>query len=701
MTGFQLKISHKIAALGLLGLAGVGGAIGMYRYAASEQGFFQEQATQSVDTRSRMDRVIIELLNARRAEKDFLLRNDTSYVKRHGDLLRNADAGLADLSQSAFVKNRAVLNEETHSLAQHLRQYAKTFVEVVALREKMGLKPNEGLEGTLRNSVHQVETHLKSVKMAHLDAGMLMMRRHEKDFMLRRDARYIDTFKKSSEDFKGLVGATQLSDAEKGKIIELTRAYVADFVAWAQSARELATQQTGLSEVSRILEAEVEKTRADLTKIGAEAMAAYEKSEAWWSRAVLIFGAGLMLAMGLAAYAIGRAIGRPLASMTGNMRQLASGNTAIDVSGRDRTDEIGEMANALHSFKVAAIEKLAAEAAASEARRAAEEERNRRDGERAAAAAEAQATINAMTKALAKLAEGDLLCQIERPFSPQFEGLRSNFNASIATLKSAMEVVISSVQAINLSSVEFAEAASGLASRTEKQAANLEETAAALDQVTATVGQTAEIANRAQSNVSSTNSAADLTEAVVREAMHAMAGIEKSSTQISQIVSVIDEIAFQTNLLALNAGVEAARAGDAGRGFAVVASEVRALAQRSADAAKEIKVLISASANDVAKGAQLFAKTGTAIRDIVGQIGIVNSAITDIAAGAQEQAGGLAQINTAVNQMDQTTQQNAAMVEETTAASHALRKQIDDLTSLVAQFRVSPSVRHNSLRTAA
>ena len=239
---------------------------------------------------------------------------------------------------------------------------------------------------------------------------------------------------------------------------------------------------------------------------------------------------------------------------------------------------------------------------------------------------------------------------------------------------------------------EITGAADDLSRRTEQQAASLEETAAALDQITATVKKTSEGAVEATTAVASARTDADRGGEVVREAVSAMSRIESSADQIGQIIGVIDEIAFQTNLLALNAGVEAARAGDAGRGFAVVASEVRALAQRSAGAAKEIKALISASSREVGAGVALVGRTGEALDRIVGQVARVEELVREIAASAREQATGLNEVNAAVNQMDQVTQQNAAMVEQSTAASHALASECDALNQLVCGFRLGADV---------
>jgi methyl-accepting chemotaxis protein len=272
---------------------------------------------------------------------------------------------------------------------------------------------------------------------------------------------------------------------------------------------------------------------------------------------------------------------------------------------------------------------------------------------------------------------------------------------SVEQLQQTMLTIISNTEAIRSETGEISAAADDLSRRTEQQAASLEETAAALDEITATVRKTAEGATHAREVVSSAKSDADKGGEVVRLAIAAMSGIEKSSQQIGQIIGVIDEIAFQTNLLALNAGVEAARAGDAGRGFAVVASEVRALAQRSAEAAKEIKSLISASTTQVDQGVNLVAETGKALERIVAQVADINHVVSEIASSAHEQATGLKEVNAAVNQMDQVTQQNAAMVEQTTAAAYSLNQETEKLTELVSHFHVGNSVSTASARRPA
>ena len=299
---------------------------------------------------------------------------------------------------------------------------------------------------------------------------------------------------------------------------------------------------------------------------------------------------------------------------------------------------------------------------------------------------------------LARLADGNLAQSIRRDFMPAFEKLKTDFNSAEERLRATLSNIAESAGAIGAGVEEITGAADDLSRRTEQQAANLEETAAALDEITAAVKKSAEGAAHARQAAADADGDAKQSALVVRQAVEAMDAIAKSARQISQIIGVIDEIAFQTNLLALNAGVEAARAGDAGRGFAVVASEVRALAQRSAEAAKEIKGLISSSSAQVDSGVTLVAEAGKSLERIAAKVADINGVIGDIASGAQEQATGLQQVNTAINQMDQVTQQNAAMVEETTAASHSLSEEAVRLTSLVGQFQLGDSEDEFALR---
>jgi methyl-accepting chemotaxis protein len=330
---------------------------------------------------------------------------------------------------------------------------------------------------------------------------------------------------------------------------------------------------------------------------------------------------------------------------------------------------------------------------------AAERERKRSEAQ---AVAQQQALVrDSFGEALKRLADGDFVYRLRAELPAEYEGLRTDFNAAVQELANAFRALTDASNSIHSSSSEISTAADDLSRRTEQQAASLEETAAALDEITATVRQTADGAAQLNTLVRAASAQTEHGGEVVQQAIAAMGKITQSSQEVGQIIGVIDEIAFQTNLLALNAGVEAARAGDAGRGFAVVASEVRGLALRSAEAAKEIKALIAASSDQVQEGVLLVGRTGEALQTIGGQVAEMTNLFSQIAASAQEQSVGLAQVNAAINQMDQVTQQNAAMVEQSTAASYAMAGEARALGEAVARFMIDEAASQPSKRRAS
>ena len=402
-----------------------------------------------------------------------------------------------------------------------------------------------------------------------------------------------------------------------------------------------------------------------------------------------IASGGAALAL-LVAFLIIRGIRRPIAGVTAVAGALAQGDLSVVVPHADERNEMGDLARAVEVFKTNAIERRRLEAEAQRTRAAADSERERAAAEKARAAAVQSAAMQALGLGLVRLAEGDLTARLDASFPAEFAKIKDDFNHAADKLTQAMRGVVDGAIAIRSGANQISSASDDLSKRTELQAAGLEETAAALGEITSTVKKTAEGASHARAVVAEARGDAEKSGEIVRQAVDAMGRIEKSSQGIGQIIAVIDEIAFQTNLLALNAGVEAARAGEAGRGFAVVASEVRALAQRSAEAAKEIKALIAASSGEVGAGVKLVAQTGKSLARIVAKVVEINSIVGEIAASAQEQATGLQQVNVAVSQMDQTTQQNAAMAEEATAASRSLSQETGQLSGLVGQFQISP-----------
>ena len=406
------------------------------------------------------------------------------------------------------------------------------------------------------------------------------------------------------------------------------------------------------------------------------------------SLALTALGIAILMAIVVAAFTA-RSIIAPMGKLQDSLKSMAEGHMQGDRTLESRGDEIGRLARAVATLRDAISAKAERDADA-EAKRAIEE-RNRLEAEaaeRSTLTDQTNVAVKQLADALQGLADGDLTQEIVKPFTPSLDQLRIDFNQAVQKLRLAMQKVAENASAIASGAQEIRSASDDLAKRTEQQAASVEETAAALEEITTTVSDSSSRAQEAGQLVRKTKDSAEHSGRVVRNAVDAMGKIETSATEIANIIGVIDEIAFQTNLLALNAGVEAARAGDAGKGFAVVAQEVRELAQRSAKAAKEIKDLINTSNGHVKSGVSLVGETGKALEEIVVQVQQVDGNVGAIVKASQEQAIGLKEINTSVNTMDQGTQQNAAMVEQATAAAHNLASEAEALFQLLSQFNI-------------
>ncbi|MCJ9674771.1 MULTISPECIES: methyl-accepting chemotaxis protein [unclassified Neorhizobium] len=404
-----------------------------------------------------------------------------------------------------------------------------------------------------------------------------------------------------------------------------------------------------------------------------------------------MFGIGALVLIAGATFVVKTVTG-PIGKIRQALQSIASGEARVTVPCTEQKNEIGEMARALSVLRDSVDERVQLQAREAEQARMIASERSDNERTMTAAAERQGRAISELGRALEALAGGDLSVALV-DIGEDYAKLRHDFNAAVGSLHQAIAAISETSLVVRDSASDISGATGHLSKRTEQQAAALEETAAALDEITATVRTASERAVEARTMVSETKDSAGRSGEIVRNAIDAMGRIEESSNRINQIISVIDEIAFQTNLLALNAGVEAARAGEAGRGFAVVAQEVRELAQRSANAAKEIKTLISNSAREVEGGVALVRSTGDALVEIATLVERVNAHVDTIATAAREQATGLQEINSSVNHMDQMTQQNAAMVEETTAASQTLAEQSLHLQGLLSAFRLGSGGR--------
>ncbi|NBB15102.1 HAMP domain-containing protein [Caulobacter sp. SLTY] len=387
-----------------------------------------------------------------------------------------------------------------------------------------------------------------------------------------------------------------------------------------------------------------------------------------------------------------RRLVRPLVATTEHMRQLAGGDLDRDTPHAGRNDEIGDMGKAVQIFRRNALDLKASAARQSEMEAAGRAERDRVEAERRRSAEEQKQVVDTLASALARLAAADVTARVAG-LPPAYRQLQDDYNRALEVLEGSLQAVASASRSFAAGASQIAQASDDLSRRTEQQAASLEQSAAALEQATANARQSAGGAAEAAKLVTSTRTDAEESGEVVRHAIGAMEALAASSGQMAQIITAIDEIAFQTNLLALNAGVEAARAGESGRGFAVVAQEVRALAQRSGDAAREIKALIGTSNDQVGQGVELVDRAGKALMRIAGRVAEVDSLVSAIAAASREQALGLGEVSSAVSQMDQITQQNAAMVEETNAACRTLQSDARELIGAVDRFQLGSEQR--------
>ncbi|KQQ79777.1 methyl-accepting chemotaxis protein [Aureimonas sp. Leaf324] len=452
-----------------------------------------------------------------------------------------------------------------------------------------------------------------------------------------------------------------------------------DAPAAAGAAGDLAAQTQGA----------IDEALANARRFTASAKAELERTVASAGRIGLVMGLAAIAIMLGSALFLYTSLARPLRRMTGVVTRLADGDTTVDIPFADRREEIGNLAGAMAVFRDGLVERRRLEAEATAAREAQAASRDRQAAIDNAKAEDLRVFVHGVEAALDRLAAADLTMRMNEAVAAEFEPIRHRFNEAVTALDEAIGSVVGTVGSIRIGLGQITAAAGDLSHRTEQQAANLEETVAALGQVTRGVDGTAQRAVQAQETAGTALKSAEKGGAIVSRAVEAMGEIERSSARIGNIIGVIDEIAFQTNLLALNAGVEAARAGEAGRGFAVVAQEVRGLAQRSAEAAKEIKGLISASGTQVERGVELVSASGRSIEEIVVQVDQMNRLVGEIATAAREQAISLKEVSVAADQMDKVTQQNAAMVEETTAAAQGLSAKTDELAGLTERFRTA------------
>ncbi len=733
----KIGLRFQIGLIGLIGVA-IMITVAALTYSSIQH---QEQMQQRMDGASAANDLVsaidVGMLQARRHEKDFFLRSDEKFVALQQSSVQKANTAIDGLVA-------ALKRDEDVALARTVKteagRYSQKFAEVVALRINLGLNENAGVMGRMRTAVHAIEDALKTQTDPQLKILMLTLRRDEKDFLARKDQKYVDSLKKAVEEFSVALKSATMADAVRTDIQAKLSDYRDSFLAVVAATAAVADASKQMSEIyaglDPVLAALIKKTDESYQTAKAEITVARAEMVRFLMG---LLGGGVVLLI-LAVVVISGAVCRPLIDLTGIMKRLATGDHGVDIGHRDASNEIGEMAKAVQVFKDNAIEKQRMDAAELERleaeRKAAEAQRAREAviGQEIATLIDAVSKgnldqrinlagkdgfyktmsegINRLTdtvegaiadiaRVLGALAEGDLNQRITKDYQGAFDKLKTDVNATSAKLGEIVGEISEATEAISQASAEVSSGSADLAERTEQQASSLEETAASMEELGATVRTSAENAQRANRMAGDARGAAEQGGTVAGSAIDAMKQIADASRKITDIIGVIDEIAFQTNLLALNAAVEAARAGDAGKGFAVVAQEVRILAQRSAQASKEIKTLILNSDNQVQNGVDLVKKAGDSLSGIAGAVQQVASLISEIASASAEQASALDEINSAVASMDEMTQKNAALVEETTAAAQSMSGQASDLRQQMSFFKLAGAAQAVAVRAPA
>jgi methyl-accepting chemotaxis protein len=737
----NIRLPYKIGSLGAVGILGLLLVGSIYFIGSASQSRHERIAFAASTLEATMKDLKIELLESRRDEKDFLLRKDDKYVRSHDQSSRAAARTFETIAREMTAMGETELSSDANAVRGGFEIYSKNFSEMVDLQHRLGLNQDAGLEGALRASVHDIERTLAPFKDSRLNEMMLTMRRHEKDYMLRHDLPYRDKFKDAVSRFAGALDAAELAASDKHALKEKLAAYQSQFLAYVEADQSLASKQTAVSAAYSKIEPGIEAIARSIAKLGSESTLEAERVHRNTAYQFEVAAFGILLIVFAYAYLVGRSITKPLAVLVALLQKLARGDYGAAIAGTERKDEIGDVARAAEIFKGNGLAKLRMEQEQAEAAKRATAEREAAmakmadefeaavgDIVQAAVAGDfskrvalegksglvlsvgssinslchnVETALDDLLRMLAAMAEGNLTRRITTEYRGNFATLKNNANMTAERITATITDIKRSSREVTNASTEISTSTTDLSHRTEEQAASLEETSASMRQISMTVKTNTENAQHADQCAAKAREVADRGREVVAYAVKAMAQIEGSATKISDIISVIDEIARQTNLLALNAAVEAARAGEAGRGFAVVASEVRSLAQRSSQAAKDINDLITSSNGQVKEGVDLVNDADASLAEILESIQAVAGVVSKIAAASIEQAAGIEQIDKALSQMDEATQQNSALVEENAATAKTLENQAEALDQRVSFFRIdsAPGVAVYGSRT--
>ncbi|MBY6068044.1 methyl-accepting chemotaxis protein [Leisingera aquaemixtae] len=701
----KIKLAVSTAILSIIVLAGglMAALAGLLLYSHGVRDDMQRHVAEIEEIYLSLDEIELEFLMARRAEKDFLLRRDEKYTARHAETMTRIKAAYDSLRRKLpQVAELSGSARQLKDIGTSIDAYEASFAALAGSNKRLGLDENSGLEGQLRTAVKNAEGTLKTLDQPVMQVKMLMMRRHEKDFIMRQAPKYLDRLNARVEEFRAFPASLYSSAAQQKEILGLMDTYQKSFSAYVEES--LKEQQlrkevsSHYADAEPLLAAVHEEVRALLDQVRNQGKTISAEAQTNALRAA-IGGSLLFVAVALL---LARSIARPLKRVDIALKKMMQNDFSAEIP-KTGIREISAIATAVGEFRAAEAAKqqlteeisgvIAACGRGDFSRRIAGGGSTRDGGLSNGVnmiGEVAEKGLGDVLTVLDALAEGDLT----RRMPAGQQGVFKDISAAIDNLADSLDAIVrqlaGSSETLNDTSQEIASSVADASQRGESSAAALEETAAALQTVRDTVQDTASSAQEARQFVNGAQTKAEATREVAEQTVAAMQRIKDSSDAISKITSLIDDVAFQTNLLALNAGVEAARAGEAGRGFAVVASEVRALAQRSSDAAKEISALITSSQAEVTGGVELVDAAGEALAAILQTVTQAAEKVNEIAENTTEQANSISEVNVALEALDKDSQRSAAMLEETAAAGQMLRDEAASLTRAISGFRIDP-----------
>jgi methyl-accepting chemotaxis protein len=657
MSSLSLRLTHKITAIGVVGVVGVILIGGIHLYGEAATAVYRDAAENARAIFELNSKLEIELLEGRRAEKDFLLRNDPTKADSQIEIGKSVAADIDALHGKIVAIGRPDLARDIETMSASLKQYQAHFAAVVEKKQQLGLNETAGLEGRLRTSVHEIEARVDQLHESALLITMLMMRRHEKDFMLRRDAKYGEEMKKRASEFTAGIETAGIPEAAKIELRQKLADYQRDYFAWMDTALTLARELKATSESFSSVEPVIAAVSSSVNNIRSEAdrsnIAARDKIQ-WQIEIAILLIASAVLGAG---FFIGRSVSRPLSAMTAAMIELAKGNFAIVLPGLGRADEIGEIAQAVETFKVNAEQKARDEA----------EAKIKQD----------QITAQRRKADMVKMAD-------------DFEGAVGEI---VETVSSASTELEASAGTLTSTAVRSQELATMVAAASEEASTNVQSVASATEELTSSVN---EISRQVQESARMANDAVDQ----ARKTNDRVGELSKAAARIGDVVELINTIAGQTNLLALNATIEAARAGEAGRGFAVVASEVKALAEQTAKATGEIGQQISGIQSATQESVN-------AIKEISGTIERLSEISSTIAAAVEEQGAATQEISRNVQHAAQGTMQVSSHItdvqqgaSETGSASSQVLAAAQSLSGDSNRLKLEVGKFLNSVRAA-